>query len=217
MSQIRESANLLSVWYEDAFVLSSPLNQFSKFERTKVDFIRDTLRSFLGNQFFEVNARFRRTVPYLHLDCYQTYRRRAELFMNTIEDKDSLYKVMRSKTDLSHLSKVAEAIEANPRLFENIEQAKEIYSLLKQYNVNDLEQLRELLDSKGSIAPERMLLPVTQEILANMGITSLKEWQEAIKDKDLAALFSHQSTPTTDMFVICSELDSEGKSENCRA
>ncbi len=46
---------------------------------------------------------------------------------NTIEDKDSLYKVMRSKTDLAHLSKVAEAIEENPRLFENIEQAKEIY------------------------------------------------------------------------------------------
>src|SRR5690606_12601419 len=85
----------------------------------------------------------------------ETYRKRAELFMNTIEDKDSLYKVMRSKTDLAHLSKVAEAIEENPRLFENIEQAKEIYSLLKQYNVNDLQQLRELLDSHGSTQIEQ--------------------------------------------------------------
>lgn len=140
----------------------------------------------------------------------ETYRRRAELFMNTIEDKESLYKVMRSKTDLS---KVAEAIEANPRLFETIEKAKEIYSLLKQYNVKNLEQLRELLDGNSSTSTERQLLPVTQEILANMGITSLTEWQEAIKDKDLSALFSHQSTPTTDMFVYVQSLIQKAKTK----
>ena len=142
----------------------------------------------------------------------ETYRKRAELFMNTIEDKDSLYKVMRSKTDLAHLSKVAEAIEENPRLFENIEQAKEIYSLLKQYNVNDLQQLRDLLDNKDNTETERSsLLPVTQEILANMGISSLEEWQDAIKDKDLASLFSHKSTPTTDMFVYVQSLIQRAK------
>ena len=142
----------------------------------------------------------------------ETYRKRAELFMNTIEDKDSLYKVMRSKTDLSHLSKVAEAIEENPRLFENIEQAKEIYSLLKQYNVNDLQQLRDLLDNRDSTQSEtNLLLPVTQEILANMGISSLEEWQDAIKDKDLASLFSHKSTPTTDMFVYVQSLIQRAK------
>lgn len=139
----------------------------------------------------------------------ETYRKRAELFMNTIEDKESLYKVMRSKTDLS---KVAEAIEANPRLFETIEKAEEIYSLLKQYNVKNLEQLRELLENKSTVSPaNNTLLPVTQEILANMGITSLKEWQEAIKDKDLAALYSHKSTPTTDMFVYVQSLIKRAK------
>jgi len=141
----------------------------------------------------------------------ETYRKRAELFMNTIEDKDSLYKVMRSKTDLAHLSKVAEAIEENPRLFENIEQAKELYSLLKQYNVNDLQQLRELLDSQGSAVERNSFLPVTQEILANMGISSLEEWQDAIKDKDLASMFSHKSTPTTDMFVYVQSLIQRAK------
>lgn len=142
----------------------------------------------------------------------ETYRKRAELFMNTIKDKDSLYKVMRSKTDLAHLSKVAEAIEENPRLFENIEQAKEIYSLLKQYNVNDLQQLRELLDNNGTTQPMRdSLLPVTEEILANMGISSLEEWQDAIKDKDLSSLFSHKSTPSTDMFVYVQSLIQKAK------
>ncbi|CAA9197673.1 sacsin N-terminal ATP-binding-like domain-containing protein [Flavobacterium sp. NPDC079362] len=142
----------------------------------------------------------------------ETYRKRAELFMNTIKDKDSLYKVMRSKTDLAHLSKVAEAIEENPRLFENIEQAKEVYSLLKQYNVNDLQQLRELLDNNGTTQPSRdSLLPITQEILANMGISSLEEWEDAIKDKDLASLFSHKSTPNTDMFVYVQSLIQKAK------
>lgn len=139
----------------------------------------------------------------------ETYRRRAELFMNTIEDKESLYKVMRSKTDLS---KVAEAIEANPRLFETIEKAEEIYSLLKRYDVKTLEQLRELLDNKSTVSSGNSpLLPVTQEILANMGITSLEEWQEAIKDKDLAAMYSHKSIPTTDMFVYVQSLIKQAK------
>jgi hypothetical protein len=144
----------------------------------------------------------------------ETYRRRAELFMNTIKDKDSLYKVMRSKTDLSHLSKVAQAIEENPSLFENIEQAKEIYSLLKQYNVVDLEHLRELLDGQNiDSKDQKTLLPITQEILLNMGISSLDEWREAIKDKDLAALFSHQSVPTTDMFVYVQSLIQKAKEQ----
>ncbi len=34
----------------------------------------------------------------------ETFRQRAKLFMNTIKDKESLYKVMRSKTDLAQLS-----------------------------------------------------------------------------------------------------------------
>ncbi|WP_026969637.1 sacsin N-terminal ATP-binding-like domain-containing protein [Algoriphagus terrigena] len=139
----------------------------------------------------------------------ETYRKRAELFMNTIEDKESLYKVMRSKTDLS---KVAEAIEANPSLFETIEKAEEIYLLLEKYNVKSLDQLRELLVKKSTgSSGDHTLLPVTQEILANMGIISLKEWQEAIKDKDLAAIYSHNSTPTTDMFVYVQSLISKAK------
>lgn len=137
------------------------------------------------------------------------YRRKAELFMNTIQDKDSLYKVMRSGTDLS---KVAEAIEANPRLFENLDQAEQLYAMLKQFNVDDLDQLRDLLENgKRSVSSPGDLLPVTQEILTNMGITSIEEWQEAIKDKNLAQLFSHESTPSTDMFLYVQSLIQQAK------
>ena len=44
------------------------------------------------------------------------YRNRAELFLNTIEDKDSLYKLMRSKTNLADLTKVAAVMDSNPKL-----------------------------------------------------------------------------------------------------
>jgi hypothetical protein len=44
-----------------------------------------------------------------------------------------------------------------------------------------------------------------------MGITSVEEWEEALKDKDLAVLFSYQSTPTTDMFVYVQSIIKQAK------
>jgi hypothetical protein len=48
------------------------------------------------------------------------YRKRAELFMKTIEDKDSLYQIMKSKTPLSTLSEIAIAIENDPEIVDLI-------------------------------------------------------------------------------------------------
>ena len=48
----------------------------------------------------------------------ETYRKRAEIFMNTIRDKESLYKVLRTCTDLSRLAEVAKAIEDDAEIFE---------------------------------------------------------------------------------------------------
>ena len=39
-----------------------------------------------------------------------------------------------------------------------------------------------------------------------MGISSLEEWNEAMKDENLAEKYSHESTPTTDMFVYVQSL-----------
>ncbi|CDS91624.1 conserved hypothetical protein [Sphingobacterium sp. PM2-P1-29] len=144
----------------------------------------------------------------------ETYRKRTDLFVNTIDDKESLYKVMKVTTDFSNLSKVAQVLEDNPRLFENIGQAEEMSSLLKQYQIEDISQLRNLLDAKSEKSEKiQALLPVTQEILADMGISSLKEWQDAIKDKDLAALYAHKSTPSTDMFVYAQSLIKKAKEQ----
>ncbi|MCQ6960108.1 sacsin N-terminal ATP-binding-like domain-containing protein [Mucilaginibacter aquariorum] len=128
----------------------------------------------------------------------ETYGRRAELFMNTIEDKESLYKVMKSATNLSQ---VAAAMENNPMLFENMEQAKNLFSLMKEYNVRTIEQLREVLEGQA-VSAERSMLPITEEILVAMGITNVEEWEEAMRDTDLKALFDHRSVPSKEMYVL---------------
>lgn len=50
----------------------------------------------------------------------ELYRGRAELFMKTIEDKESLYQVMKSRTPLATLSEIALAIENDPEILKII-------------------------------------------------------------------------------------------------
>lgn len=94
-------------------------------------------------------------------------------------------------------------------IMENISKAEQLSDLLKDFQVKDLNELRELI-TKGQ-ENQSNLLPVTEKILVSMGISSVEEWIEAIKDKDLAALFSHESTPTTDMFVYVQSLIRKAK------
>lgn len=92
---------------------------------------------------------------------------------------------------------------------DNMDKAEQLSDLLSEYGANDLDQLRQLLNQSQNSGNE--LLPVTQQIVASMGITSLEDWEEALKDKDLAALFSHESVPSTDMFLYVQTLITESK------
>lgn len=141
----------------------------------------------------------------------EIYRKRAELFMNTISDKDSLYKVMRSKTDLAQLSKVAQAIEANPQLLENIKKAEELSNLLKEFNATDVAELKRMLLLAQGITSNNLKSEITQDILVSLGVTSIAELEEALKDKDLASMFSHSSTPNVNMFLYVQKLISRSK------
>jgi hypothetical protein len=93
-------------------------------------------------------------------------------------------------------------------ILDNIERAEQLSELLAEYNVGSVQELRNAL---GKQAGTPQLLPVTQEIIATMGITSVEEWAAALKDKDLALLFSHKSTPTTDMFLYAQSLIQQAK------
>ena len=74
--------------------------------------------------------------------------------------------------------------------------------------MKNVHELRAAIE-KHAAAPQ--LLPVTQKIIASLGITSVEEWTKALEDKNLAALFSHKSTPTPDMFVYAQTLIQKAK------
>lgn len=135
----------------------------------------------------------------------ELYRRKAELFMNTIEDKDSLYKVMRSKTDLAKLSMVAQAIDDNPQLLYSIEKTEELSNLLREFNVTDISELKRMLLLGQGIITDNSI-EITQDILVSLGVASLEELELALKDKDLAKMYNHTSYPNVDMFIYVQKL-----------
>lgn len=139
------------------------------------------------------------------------YRKRAQLFMNTIKDKDSLYKVMKSKTDLAELSKVAMAIDNNPKLLEGLKANEELSSLLTEFNVESVSELKKLLIISKGIDNIEQKLEMTEEVLLSLGVTSKEELEEALKDKNIAAQFSHSSTPNAEMFLYVQKLITRAK------
>ncbi len=94
-------------------------------------------------------------------------------------------------------------------ILENITKAEQLNELLNEFDVKDLSQIRELISNAQSNT--KSILPVTENILLDMGISSLEEWEDAIQDKNLENIFSHKSTPTTDMFVFVQGLIEKAK------
>ena len=58
--------------------------------------------------------------------------------------------------------------------------------LLTHYNVKNVDELHAVIEKHTAGSK---LLPVTQQIIASLGITSVEEWKKALEDKNLAALF----------------------------
>jgi hypothetical protein len=140
----------------------------------------------------------------------ELYKKRAELFMNTITDKESLYKVMRSKTDLAQLSKIAQALEDNPQLVDSIKKAEDLTALLIEFEANDISELRQLIIQSQNNDIEHKI-PITQEVLASLGVKSAEELEEVLKDKDNASRFTHTSTPNVEMFLFAETLINRAK------
>ncbi|MNK11799.1 hypothetical protein D3C87_298470 [compost metagenome] len=85
-------------------------------------------------------------------------------------------------------------------IMENINRAEELKDLLLVFEVANADELRKKFENLTNDRPS--LLPVTEEILIAMGITNIDEWNDAMKDTDLEALFDHKSIPTNEMFVL---------------
>lgn len=137
----------------------------------------------------------------------EIYRKRAEIFMNTIRDKESLYKVMRTCTDLSKLAEVAKAIEDDSEIIEKIQGMKEITSLLEEFKADDISDLKTMLRlAQNVLTDDSNKIEITQEILLSLGVTSIDELEKALEDKGIAAKFMHTSTPTVAMFLAVQRL-----------
>ncbi len=199
-------------------LLLNPKVEFGKYEVKELKDIADEISNFLKHskkknedeikaisllsEWFEANPKNSKE----YFSYY--YGKRAELFMNTISDKDSLYKVMRSSTDFEQLSNMADAINKDPDLINRFNQAEEFSNLLKEYNVTNIEELKSALEnSKGP----QIKTEITQEDLAGLGVTSMDELEEALKDRDLAALFNHTSRPNANMFLYAQQLIERSK------
>lgn len=85
-------------------------------------------------------------------------------------------------------------------IIENINKAEELKDLLSAFDVTSANELRLKFENIND--DTQSLLPITHEILTSMGITNIEEWEDAMRDTDLKALFDHQSVPTTDMFLL---------------
>ena len=89
------------------------------------------------------------------------------------------------------------------QMIENAKNSDQLKQLLTQFKMKDIDALQSVLE-QHTAGPK--LLPVTQEIIASLGITSIEDWEKALEDKNLAALFTHESTATEDMFVYVQTL-----------
>lgn len=133
------------------------------------------------------------------------YRRKEKLLVDTIEDKENLYRVLKSPIPLSKL--------ASPELSEEIHKAQELDNLLKDFDAVDVSDLRRKLELAvaENISTGNSKMLITQETLASLGVTSVEELEEALKDTDFASQFTHTSTPTVEMFIYAQGLISRAK------
>ncbi len=79
---------------------------------------------------------------------------------------------------------------------------------MRDYNVTSLEELKTVLENSSTRYHKA---EITQDDLAGLGVTSMDELEEALKDRDLAALFNHTSRPNANMFLYAQQLIERSK------
>ncbi|WP_024771758.1 sacsin N-terminal ATP-binding-like domain-containing protein [Aquimarina macrocephali] len=138
------------------------------------------------------------------------YRKRNQLFVDTIEDKESVYEVMKSGANMKELSKIATVIANNPEIVTKLSQQSELEDLLQDNNLNNIEELKQLLlNSKNKNGANNS--KITSEVLTDLGVTTLEELNEALLDQNFAEKFKHISNPTTRSFIKVQSLISRAR------
>lgn len=89
----------------------------------------------------------------------------------------------------------------------NIKKATELDKIMKEYNIENMDELRVHLSKLQADTPpeeardsESEKVFITKEILASLGISSQDEFDEAFKDPAISSRFFHTSTPSIEMY-----------------
>lgn len=90
----------------------------------------------------------------------------------------------------------------------NIQKSEEFTDLLDEFGIDDITDLRQILQKTSSQPSNSMQSQeiISQDILVSLGISSITELEAALKDQNLAARFNHVVTPTVEMFQFAKEL-----------
>ncbi|MHB1683537.1 MAG: sacsin N-terminal ATP-binding-like domain-containing protein [Bacilli bacterium] len=94
---------------------------------------------------------------------------------------------------------------------ESIQKAEMYSEIMNEFGLNTVEDLREILHSYNTQSRADGQTQITQDTLVSLGVTSVEELEKALADKDLAAQFTHTTTPTVEMFLYVQGLISRAK------
>lgn len=94
---------------------------------------------------------------------------------------------------------------------ENMQKAETLSELMGEFGIEDLSALRQVLQANKTQDFINQREQITQDTLVSLGVTSIEELEEALKDKDIAAQFTHTSTPTVEMFLYAQGLINRAK------
>ncbi|MGB3467622.1 MAG: ATP-binding protein, partial [Cyclobacteriaceae bacterium] len=127
------------------------------------------------------------------------YKKKADLFMNTIKDKEGLYQIMKSGADLTELAKVevASVIDSNPEVITDLQ------ILLEEFELQSIDELRIALKNPRDNT-EKMEL--TKEELVGLGITNETDLEKLLEEEEFKNLYTHLSTPTNEMYDYAQSL-----------
>lgn len=97
------------------------------------------------------------------------YRRKEKLFVDTIEDKENLYRVLKSKTPLSKLAEIAKAIENDPEILDLIAKRKK-----EKEEERDRNEVGEKVERVLAEALQKHGFEVKKEIFGKDLVITLK-------------------------------------------
>ena len=135
------------------------------------------------------------------------YSKKEKLLVDTIDDKESLYSILRSDVKISD---IADMLRQDPaKVRKSIQKAKELDALFEEYGVSSIEEIKKLisltnvntiipLEVTASVSPlEETPKKATIEVLASLGITNAKDFE--IAKSSHPELF-HDNVPTQEMY-----------------